>query len=179
MSNTQNFDVDDDDEYYSDGYFDDKRMVLGQHIPDYDLTQMPDYEFQEKRLRNRHPNGYSIMEWQDRYTEQRRVQSGEPRPSEDGAHQYSPSRGDVETVDDRQRIDGAATALGLGKVVGAVVGRNDEAEWLVPGMRTPLLNHQVLGVKWMVDREMGQRLPKGGLMADSMGLGKVCYLCRK
>lgn len=46
--------------------------------------------------------------------------------------------------------------------------------WRVPGMRTPLLEHQVLGVDWMVKHEMNDARPRGGLVADAMGLGKVC-----
>lgn len=45
--------------------------------------------------------------------------------------------------------------------------------WRVPGMRTPLLEHQVLGVDWMVKHEMSDARPRGGLVADVMGLGKV------
>lgn len=45
--------------------------------------------------------------------------------------------------------------------------------WRVPGMRTPLLEHQVLGVDWMVKHEMSDSRPRGGLVADAMGLGKV------
>lgn len=37
----------------------------------------------------------------------------------------------------------------------------------------PLLDHQCLGVKWMIEHEMQLRLPHGGLVADVMGLGKV------
>lgn len=46
--------------------------------------------------------------------------------------------------------------------------------WRVPGMRTPLLEHQVLGVDWMLKHEMSDARPRGGLVADAMGLGKVC-----
>lgn len=45
--------------------------------------------------------------------------------------------------------------------------------WRVPGMYTPLLDHQVLGVDWMVRREYSEKKPRGGLVADAMGLGKV------
>ncbi|KAI5783669.1 SNF2 family N-terminal domain-containing protein [Geopyxis carbonaria] len=40
-------------------------------------------------------------------------------------------------------------------------------------MRTPLLDHQVLGLDWMLDHEMSPARPKGGLVADAMGLGKT------
>jgi len=46
--------------------------------------------------------------------------------------------------------------------------------WRVPDMRTALMNHQVLGVDWMLNREIQPKVPKGGLLADAMGIGKVC-----
>jgi hypothetical protein len=46
--------------------------------------------------------------------------------------------------------------------------------WTVPGMTTPLLDHQILGVDWMVnDKELTEKGIHGGLVADMMGLGKV------
>ncbi|KAA8910697.1 P-loop containing nucleoside triphosphate hydrolase protein [Sphaerosporella brunnea] len=41
------------------------------------------------------------------------------------------------------------------------------------GMRTSLLDHQVLGVDWMVKHELKKTRPFGGLVADAMGLGKT------
>ncbi|KAH0542756.1 hypothetical protein FGG08_002895 [Glutinoglossum americanum] len=46
--------------------------------------------------------------------------------------------------------------------------------WTVPGMTTPLLDHQILGVDWMVnDKERSEKGLHGGLVADMMGLGKT------
>ncbi|KAI9864787.1 MAG: hypothetical protein M1813_002557 [Trichoglossum hirsutum] len=46
--------------------------------------------------------------------------------------------------------------------------------WTIPGMTTPLLDHQILGVDWMVnDKELAEKGLRGGLVADMMGLGKV------
>ncbi|KAL7267198.1 hypothetical protein RUND412_010225 [Rhizina undulata] len=45
--------------------------------------------------------------------------------------------------------------------------------WRIPGMVTPLLDHQVLGVDWMIARELSEKVPRGGLVADAMGLGKT------
>ncbi|KAI9782747.1 MAG: hypothetical protein M1839_004735 [Geoglossum umbratile] len=46
--------------------------------------------------------------------------------------------------------------------------------WTVPGMTTPLLDHQILGVDWMVnDKELAEKGIHGGLVADMMGLGKT------
>ena len=50
---------------------------------------------------------------------------------------------------------------------------DDKFMWRVPDMKTSLLNHQVLGVDWMLRRETSEKAPKGGLVADAMGLGKV------
>lgn len=66
---------------------------------------------------------------------------------------------------------------------------------VVPGMKVSLMQHQLIGVKWMVDREnkpeMGRKVKinegdkkmygkaktvstvGGGLLADEMGLGKT------
>ncbi|TID25082.1 nima interactive protein [Venturia nashicola] len=45
--------------------------------------------------------------------------------------------------------------------------------WKVPGMRTPLKNHQLNGVGWMRNRETSNHEPQGGFLADEMGLGKT------
>ncbi|TKX21305.1 SNF2 family N-terminal domain-containing protein 8 [Elsinoe australis] len=55
---------------------------------------------------------------------------------------------------------------------------DDEEDGTVEGMAVKLLPHQVDGVSWMLDKEVGERkkngvLPKGGILADDMGLGKT------
>ena len=45
--------------------------------------------------------------------------------------------------------------------------------WRAPLMTTALLDHQVLGVEWMLGHEQKPDGPRGGLVADAMGLGKV------
>jgi SNF2 family DNA or RNA helicase len=42
---------------------------------------------------------------------------------------------------------------------------------VIPGMKTTLYPHQVMGVAWMVEKE-GSRY-SGGCLGDEMGLGKV------
>ncbi|KAI5206234.1 hypothetical protein E4T38_03970 [Aureobasidium subglaciale] len=54
----------------------------------------------------------------------------------------------------------------------------DEEDGTVEGLSIKLLPHQVEGVSWMIDKEIGERkkngvLPKGGILADDMGLGKT------
>ncbi|OCL08099.1 hypothetical protein AOQ84DRAFT_318939 [Glonium stellatum] len=54
----------------------------------------------------------------------------------------------------------------------------EEDDGSVEGLTVKLLPHQVDGVAWMTDKEVGVRkkngvLPKGGILADDMGLGKT------
>ncbi|GAB7356516.1 hypothetical protein MBLNU459_g7264t1 [Dothideomycetes sp. NU459] len=54
----------------------------------------------------------------------------------------------------------------------------DDDDGTVEGLTVKLLPHQVDGVSWMIDKEIGERkkngiLPKGGILADDMGLGKT------
>jgi len=48
--------------------------------------------------------------------------------------------------------------------------------WRVRGMSTSLKAYQVLGTAFMRRRENGSDEPKGGLMADQMGLGKTLMM---
>ncbi|KAI1816546.1 SNF2 family N-terminal domain-containing protein [Poronia punctata] len=47
----------------------------------------------------------------------------------------------------------------------------------IEGLKVRLLPHQIEGVEWMKNRELGPvkkgKVPKGGLLADDMGLGKT------
>ncbi|THY10671.1 hypothetical protein D6D02_06237 [Aureobasidium pullulans] len=45
--------------------------------------------------------------------------------------------------------------------------------WLVKGMKTPLKSYQIINCGWMRSREIGVSEPKGGIIADQMGLGKT------
>jgi SNF2 family DNA or RNA helicase len=54
----------------------------------------------------------------------------------------------------------------------------EEEDGTVEGLSVKLLPHQVDGVSWMIDKEIGMRkksgvLPHGGILADDMGLGKT------
>lgn len=48
--------------------------------------------------------------------------------------------------------------------------------WLVRGMTTSLKGYQVLGTAFMRRRENDDKEPRGGLMADQMGLGKTLMM---
>ncbi|KAF2452906.1 SNF2 family N-terminal domain-containing protein [Lineolata rhizophorae] len=54
----------------------------------------------------------------------------------------------------------------------------DDDDGTVDGLAVRLFPHQIDGVAWMTDKEVGARkrngvLPKGGILADDMGLGKT------
>ena len=54
----------------------------------------------------------------------------------------------------------------------------EEDDGTVEGLKVKLLPHQIEGVAWMQDKELGTKktrgvLPKGGILADDMGLGKT------
>ncbi len=51
--------------------------------------------------------------------------------------------------------------------------------WLVRGMKTSLKAYQVLGTSFMRRRENGVHEPRGGLVADQMGLGKTLMMLGK
>lgn len=83
--------------------------------------------------------------------------------------------------DDEESEDEGATAKMKG--VKKEEGSKKKEESIVsstghmPGLAVSLLPHQVEGVRWMINRELGPlkrgRVPKGGLLADDMGLGKT------
>jgi hypothetical protein len=68
---------------------------------------------------------------------------------------------------DKAKLLQASRSFGFANVK-AVKGK-----WLVKGMRSTLYHHQLLGAQWMVKRELSSEPPHGGLLADSMGLGKT------
>jgi SNF2 family DNA or RNA helicase len=52
----------------------------------------------------------------------------------------------------------------------------DRGMWRVKGMSTSLKGYQLLGSAWMRRRENGVLEPRGGLLADQMGLGKTLMM---
>ncbi|KAH7309256.1 SNF2 family N-terminal domain-containing protein [Rhexocercosporidium sp. MPI-PUGE-AT-0058] len=68
---------------------------------------------------------------------------------------------------DKAKLRDASKSFGYAKCK-AVDGK-----WLIKGMKSPLWHHQLLGAKWMVQRELSSQAPHGGILGDSMGLGKT------
>jgi SNF2 family DNA or RNA helicase len=68
---------------------------------------------------------------------------------------------------DKAKLAKASRSFGYAQVK-AVDGK-----WLVKGMHSTLYHHQLLGAQWMVSRELSLEPPHGGILADSMGLGKT------
>ena len=50
---------------------------------------------------------------------------------------------------------------------------DEDDDGTVAGLKVKLLPHQIDGVDWMVNREIGKRKTFGGILADDMGLGKT------
>lgn len=71
---------------------------------------------------------------------------------------------------DKAKLLQASRSFGYAQVK-AVNGK-----WLVKGMKSTLYHHQLLGAQWMVSRELSSEPPHGGLLADSMGLGKTVQM---
>ena len=60
----------------------------------------------------------------------------------------------------------------------ALEDEEEEDDGSVEGLKVKLLPHQIDGVEWMRDKELGTKktrgvFPKGGILADDMGLGKT------
>lgn len=68
---------------------------------------------------------------------------------------------------DKAKLQQASRSFGYAKVK-AVDGK-----WLIKGMKSTLYHHQLLGAQWMIERELSDEAPYGGLLADGMGLGKT------
>ena len=57
-----------------------------------------------------------------------------------------------------------------------VVNPAPDGNWSVKGLKVTLKHYQVLGVAFMRKRENSAQPPKGGLLADTMGLGKTIMM---
>ncbi|CAG8801364.1 2784_t:CDS:2, partial [Racocetra persica] len=56
--------------------------------------------------------------------------------------------------------------------VGDAMRKINARKGIVPGLSIQLMDHQVIGVSWMVDQETKEKV-RGGILADDMGLGKT------
>lgn len=100
-------------------------------------------------------------------------------PAEDSEKPAVASRVNSEASEDKS----LAAEQGDDEAVDEEEGEDDEEEdedddGIVEGLKVTLLPHQIEGVRWMCDKETGQRttkgiFPKGGILADDMGLGKT------
>ncbi len=70
-------------------------------------------------------------------------------------------------ANDKREIEEAARRFGYHRV------KAKDGRWLVKGMNTALLNHQLIAADWMLSREFASSEPYGGVVADAMGLGKT------
>ncbi|KAF8804469.1 hypothetical protein BYT27DRAFT_7243611 [Phlegmacium glaucopus] len=86
-----------------------------------------------------------------------------PRAQADDIDKFLVEAGNAESFDGNVSVDKALKFLGL----------QTHQEHL-PGMDIPLMTHQILGVAWMVEKELGSF--KGGCLADEMGLGKTIQM---
>jgi SNF2 family DNA or RNA helicase len=77
---------------------------------------------------------------------------------------------DPQVRQDLRRLYTAALSFGHGRCK-LVDGR-----WEIDGFSTPLYPHQLIGVSWMLSRELDPTGPRGGILADKMGLGKTVQL---
>jgi hypothetical protein len=72
-----------------------------------------------------------------------------------------------EARSDKARLLQASRSFGYAKV------KAKDGKWLIKGMKSTLYHHQLLGAQWMIQRELSDEPPYGGLLADGMGLGKT------
>ncbi|RYP91934.1 hypothetical protein DL770_001908 [Monosporascus sp. CRB-9-2] len=70
-------------------------------------------------------------------------------------------------AENMKQIQEAAKRFGYSRV------KAKKGGWLVKGMTTPLMAHQLLAADWMLSREFAPAEPHGGVLADVMGLGKT------
>ncbi|KAG9571251.1 hypothetical protein KCU77_g929, partial [Aureobasidium melanogenum] len=77
-------------------------------------------------------------------------------------------RNDPAAIDSRRVDKAIKNFIGRSTVKPAANGH-----WAVSGMRTTLKNYQIINAGFMRGRENGLEGPKGGIIADQMGLGKT------
>ncbi|KAK4895443.1 hypothetical protein LTR27_006507 [Elasticomyces elasticus] len=75
---------------------------------------------------------------------------------------------------DKRLLDAAIKKFtGQGSVKASSEG---DGNWMVTGMRSTLKHYQILGTGFMREREGAHAEPRGGILADQMGLGKTVMM---
>jgi SNF2 family DNA or RNA helicase len=77
---------------------------------------------------------------------------------------------DPQAVHDFHQLHNSVMSFGDGKC------NLVDGKWKLKGFGTSLYHHQVIGVSWMLSRELHPTAPKGGILADDMGLGKTVQI---
>lgn len=85
--------------------------------------------------------------------------------------------GNNENPEKKQESNDYISSEGEGPYDKAKMKDGPQPDGSLQGIKVKLLPHQVEGVKWMKQREVGPvkrgKIPKGGVLADDMGLGKT------
>ncbi|PHH75560.1 hypothetical protein CDD80_2261 [Ophiocordyceps camponoti-rufipedis] len=71
------------------------------------------------------------------------------------------------TSTQKKDVSEASRVFGFRKV------KARDGQWLLSGMVSQLLNHQLTASAWMIKRELAEVEPRGGLLCDYMGMGKT------
>lgn len=77
---------------------------------------------------------------------------------------------------DAARSDKAALLAATRDLDGRGAAKPKDGLWLIKGMKTALKPYQLMGTAFMRRRENATEEPRGGLMADQMGLGKTLMM---
>ncbi|KAH6841188.1 SNF2 family N-terminal domain-containing protein [Chaetomium sp. MPI-CAGE-AT-0009] len=77
---------------------------------------------------------------------------------------------DPQSRRDLHQLQNAVMSFGQGKC------KLVDGKWQLDNFGTSLYPHQVIGVSWMLSRELHPAAPTGGILADEMGLGKTVQL---
>lgn len=78
---------------------------------------------------------------------------------------------DPQACRDLHQLHDAVASFGQGR---CKLDKNNK--WQLDNFGTSLYHHQVIGVSWMLSRELHPIAPAGGILADEMGLGKTVQI---
>lgn len=74
---------------------------------------------------------------------------------------------------DKKKIRGDRIMLARARTALTRKYRISGDKYVIAGMKTPLYAYQFVATGWMVGKELSTEVPQGGILADSMGLGKT------